>query len=681
MDTIQDITLDTINQFPVIIIEGIAGSAKTSTVVKVLQDANIEYLHTTSTNKLKRDIEARFHHNAKTVASALFRTENGSFYKSERRVEEQYIVIDEILQTDSRIYTWIDHNKSKDRHIIICTDSRQMLSPINGERMLYGLQNIENNEKAIHLSKTYRPINSRTEELYNYLYNAPSEKYDVFAKISHLFEKIQYNPDAEYNSEDVYLCHTNTIEKQLYKNWDLYNDYENVNILPKGTLANRFTGTVRKTYPILPQKDIGNLEDYYQIGNIGSVVRYQGSEVNPGHTLYFLVNKGSRVYNRELYTMVTRAKDYNDIKIVVVPEEPKTSITLDTFYGKEIRSGRFLKLNTEEKTMPKEDITKLINAANQKDREENEDANVVYNEVVNSNGEIIKSSENQDKSEIPGIIKYLKKEPNAKFEQTEDIYYAIEQLRKKHPVFDGIRTMRSYNIGVPKRREMFQYEIDLYSAYPNIWKRYKILDGSTFSLDRGGQIDLYILITEEIGIYGDIVTGEFLQYMNEHGENLEAEFLGSCDILKSDTIGDKLSELAYKDIESKAKLKKMYYGYMQKPYLESFFIKDDEDNEEEVFVKVPSRKYEIQMAYIQSQLALVMAKIRTVVVGDCHNGYAKVDALFFNGYNEHMIDELKEAISGYDYRIKKHDWKKGTEEIIYQTYKDLKHRSHQKKKQ
>lgn len=679
MDTIQDITIDTISKYPVMVIEGIAGSAKTSTVVKVLQDANIEYLHTTSTNKLKRDIETRFHHGAKTVASALFRTEDGCFYKSERNVEEQYIIIDEILQTDSRIYKWIDHNKDKGKHIIVCTDSRQMLSPFSGDKMLLELQNMENNEKAIYLSKTYRPINARTEELYNYLYNAPSEKYDMFAKLSHMFEKIQYNPESEYNSDDVYLCHTNAIEKALYKNWNLYNDYENKNILPKGTLSNRFNGIVRKTYPILPQEDTGKCEDYYQIGNIGSVIRYQGSEVNPGHTLYFLVNENSRIYNRELYTMVTRAKDYNDIKIVIVPEEPKTAITLDTFCGRKIVERSYLHIDTEEKTMPEKEMYDLLKKANQKDKEENERMGLLYSNIVNSKGEIITKTEDQDKSEIPGIIKFLKKEPTAAFEQTKAVYYGIEQLNKKGLALEGIRMMRSYNIGIPKRRNMFEYEIDLYSAYPNIWKRYKILDGSTFSLDQSGQVKLYILTMEEVGIYGDIVTEEFLQYMNDHGENLRAEFLGSCDILRSDTIGDKLSDMAYRDIESKAKLKKMYYGYMQKPYLESHRIEDENGKESRVFLRVPNREYEMQMAYIQSQLALVMAKIRTVVAGDCHNGYAIVDALFFNDFNEHMIDELKEVIPEYDYRVIKHDWKNDTEEIIYKTYKDLKHRSHKRK--
>lgn len=679
MDTISDITMDNLAKQRITVIEGIAGSAKTSTVVKVLQDAGVDYMHTTSTNKLKRDIEKRFNHPAKTVASALFRTEDGCFYRSERRIEEQYVIIDEILQTDPRIYSWIYNNK--DNHIIICTDSKQMLSPISGEKMLYGLQKVENVEKSLYLYKTYRPVNSRTEELYNYLYNVPSDSYDVFSKLKRLFGTINYNPDTAYSSDNVYLCHTNTIEKMLYKNWDLYNDYNNENILPKGTLANRFNGTIRKTHPILPQKDIGRCENYYQIGNIGSVVRYQGSEVDPGHTLYFLVNEHSRVSNRELYTMVTRAKDYHDIKIVIVPEEPKVSITLDTFCGLEVREPRFLKADISEEQIPAKEIDDILNKANLEDQEENSRLKVLYNCIVNKDGKILKASDiKQIKSEIPGIIKYLKKEPQAVFERTDAVYYGIEQLNKKGLGIEGIRTLRSYNPGIQKRRDMFKYEIDLYSAYPAIWKRYKILDGSTFSLDDNGEIKLYVLTTPESGIYGDIVTEEFLQYMNENGENLKADFLGSCDILRSDTIGDKLNDLAYKDIESKAKLKKMYYGYMQKPYLEYCTVKNENDEKEKVFLRIANREYEMQMAYIQSQLALTMAKIRKVVAGDCHNGYSVVDALFFNDYTEDMIKQLENVVPGYDYRIKKHDWRNKKEEIIYQTYKDLKHRSHTKKK-
>ena len=62
------------------VIHGVAGRGKSSVINSFMQANNIEYLWTTSTNKLKRDAESRYNCKASTVCSALFENKNGCFY-------------------------------------------------------------------------------------------------------------------------------------------------------------------------------------------------------------------------------------------------------------------------------------------------------------------------------------------------------------------------------------------------------------------------------------------------------------------------------------------------------------------------------------------------------------------------------------------------------------------------
>ena len=118
---------DFLNPNKVKIIYGVAGRGKSSVVVKYLQDHNIPFLWTTSTNKLKRDAMKRYGCDAATVASALFKTVNGVHYFEERKPDIKTIVIDEILQTSPKVLDYIRKYKGE-YNFIILTDIKQMLA-------------------------------------------------------------------------------------------------------------------------------------------------------------------------------------------------------------------------------------------------------------------------------------------------------------------------------------------------------------------------------------------------------------------------------------------------------------------------------------------------------------------------------------------------------------------------
>ena len=105
------------------IIDGIAGSAKSSGVDGFLKERGIDYFRVTSTNKLKRDALERYGGHVDTIAGGLFNTEDGLFFSDEKDIREDTVVIDEALQTSHKVFEWC-RNHVGEVNIIITTDSR-----------------------------------------------------------------------------------------------------------------------------------------------------------------------------------------------------------------------------------------------------------------------------------------------------------------------------------------------------------------------------------------------------------------------------------------------------------------------------------------------------------------------------------------------------------------------------
>ena len=89
------------------VIDGIAGAGKSSALHKFLMTHLKSYLRTTSTNKLRRDAMSRFPEcRCTTTCSGLFNNDirRGGYYDSPKEeIAEDTIVIDEILQTNTKV--------------------------------------------------------------------------------------------------------------------------------------------------------------------------------------------------------------------------------------------------------------------------------------------------------------------------------------------------------------------------------------------------------------------------------------------------------------------------------------------------------------------------------------------------------------------------------------------------
>ena len=327
------------------VIHGVAGRGKSSIVNNFLKQNNIDFLWTTSTNKLKRDAQERYNCEAATVCSALFKNENGRFYCEEKTINKHTVIIDEILQTSIKVLDWIEHNKNI-VNIIIMTDTHQMLSVDNNSSEFLRRFNELMNKPYVLVDEgfeTKRARDKETKDKIESLYKTSNDDSTEFLKdvASNRFDIIKYE-DMEFNTNDVYITHLNETEELLYRDKKLstmfFNDDE---LICKGSIASKQPKDLSK-YPILSQLQAERMKSqaYLQLANIGSITRYQGSEVTDKQKLYYIITLDSRITNREWYTVVSRCWTLDSIVIVIANRQTKEK--LKTFNNRKIKDVRTL---------------------------------------------------------------------------------------------------------------------------------------------------------------------------------------------------------------------------------------------------------------------------------------------------------------------------------------------------
>ena len=141
-------------------LDGIAGWGKTTYLSTTLESNGIPYIHMTSTNRLKRDIQNRFpNRTVTTTASGLFRTENCKFYSTESAPDCHTLVIDEVLQTHPNVIRWVQKNRGR-YNIFLSTDEKQTLSPEQSRYMEKAYANLTSSDGVIvyNPTVTHRPV-------------------------------------------------------------------------------------------------------------------------------------------------------------------------------------------------------------------------------------------------------------------------------------------------------------------------------------------------------------------------------------------------------------------------------------------------------------------------------------------------------------------------------------------
>lgn len=643
------------------VLDGIAGSAKSSFVDSKFKG---NYKRFTSTVKLMKDAKARFDCECDTIAGGLFTSEKGKFYLEERKVDYETVVIDEILQTHPRVLEWCNNNCGN-YNIIICTDSRQMLPPEVGSCFIRKFKEFCQQDcvEYISLTKSYRPRNKETEELFNKLYdNVENDKRNMFEELRNTFDTIEYK-DMPFNMNSVYLTHTNDIEEFLYRDKDIIHN-TNLEFIAKGCIAKRDESKLNyNSYPILCQNQAvkRNVSSYLQASNIGTVTRYQGSEVHDNQKCYFLIEENSHIGNREFYTALTRCWDMKSFTIVICNNIKKEKLTF--FRGFPIKRPGYIHISKDE--VP-------ANSINEKDKTI---ATEAFNEILNSKIST-EYSYSEETIYIDGEA-YSKGTPSEKPQKTK---YSALGLLKKSPEFDYSFMEEVYKIlddndidylkaphycGENHDKSQFNRQLDLFSAYPHIVKNdYLPINGKVYYEETPGKVCFYYY--EGPWFNKSIITTSLYNTLKRilSEECYKVKFLFATDAQKGSKMGDILVEGCTKSVEEKSKTKEVHWGYFEKQYLQR-----NELNGNVWYVRNEFFNHQLLMVGILSNLYSLILTV-AVYLNGIDLGRICVDAVYYNEENDNtnaLIEQMKKAYEKFPYRIKDED-----NNIVYQSYETLK---------
>ena len=175
-------------------------------------------------------------------------------------------------------------------------------------------------------TETKRARDPETKAKIEELYSKSDDSFGCFkSDVDSLrFPIINYE-DMEYNTHDVYITHLNETEDFIYRDKGFAaGSFNTDELIPKGSLASKPPKDPSK-YPILSQLQAEKQRSraYYQVANIGSCTRYQGSEVTTNQKLYYIITLDSKITNREWYTVVSRCWSLDSIVIVIIGRKKK----------------------------------------------------------------------------------------------------------------------------------------------------------------------------------------------------------------------------------------------------------------------------------------------------------------------------------------------------------------------
>lgn len=264
----------------------------------------------------------------------------------------------------------------------------------------------------------------------------------------------------------------------------------------------------------------------------------------------------------------------------------------------------------------------------------------------------------------------IKKEPVFDYSFMDDIYRILDE-HNIDQIFYARPTMKGGNC-----ERDFQFQIDLYSAYPHILNYEKLpVDGTLYEEESADRMNFYVYHGKKLKPEC-LVTDDLKNYIEENNLGV-CEFLFSTNYQTGSKIGSKLIEMVYKNKKTKAEAKMLHYGYYQKKFIQY-------DPEQDCYVRNPKYNHELLMVAVLSQLVFIMLNIADIIG---KGGRFVTDAYFFKNEPDidHINAELQSRFKNYDYRIID-TWQSGTEdkhgEILFKSYPDLKEapRSHHKKK-
>lgn len=675
------------------VFDGIAGSAKSSNIDRFFKARRIEYGRFTSTNKLKRDAARRYGGHNDTIAGGLFTTENGEFFCDQKETPYETIVIDEVLQSDARVLKAAS-NLVGIKNIIMCTDTRQMLAPVFGEAFLQKFKAFCDREDVIYtrLTRTYRARTMQTAAYYNKCYNAVDDRSCLYREDRKRFPMIKFN-DMPFTHDDVYICHTNDLEAMLYEKFHVRDDYA-AELIPKGMIARKKVVDVSK-YPILPQRDVeGRQLSYFQPENIGTPTRYQGSEVETGKKLYFLVEENSYVSNREWYTVISRLYDIRDLIIVLCCVHKVEQLT--EYNGKPVKKvkcktvfddvdlgdGETLSSLCENADgaieLPPEIFGRIVGNFDDTDDTHFDTNKFYFNgvKVTAKRDDVLKPSP-KDVS----MLSLLNKEPDFDFTFMPDFMRCYERCQRDYfgSVLNDMLTSVPINGNSGERGRLeYKYGLDLRAAYPTILNFEYLPTGGKFVSRQDGAepspdlFNWWIGIDEKASV--GIFTDETKQRSEETGSGL-FYYMGGTSKKLGSRMGRRLYEMSNKSIETNEKRKCIHYGLLARSYIYGI---DYKDNNPTAYAVSERAIHQLLMIAIRTKLDAVMYDIKKEVYADqftmMSSGLLNADCLYFDYDGDicELGERITAKIQNYSFRIFRNGKEDKAGDVLYKNYEDLK---------
>lgn len=666
---------DLLDKNKIKIISGIAGSGKSQSAVDNLRRLGVNFCLASFSNALKFAAADRFKCDTDTICGLEFI--NHPYPRSaEREVTEfDTVVNDEILLDGIECLNWMKHNVSK-VNIIALTDNRQMLQAENSKAVIKVFDKLCKQKNVIYVetTKTYRAKNDETRAMYDELYNLNSDQLFTVNQAVNLFKcdvlKIE---DISYDKCNTYICHSNRIEHEIYKRYDLSNNRLN-DLIPKNHIARNRKVDFSK-YPICDQISATDkkINAYLQVANCASVTRFQGREVDINNQLYFLVENDSLFTGRELYTVGTRAKDMKSIHIVIVEV---------TDYKDPVAIKKIKTVNAKRLDIPdsKESYSRLNNMdMNKLIKEHGEPGAYYYKDIVSSGERVIYGTMSEDSLKRFCDIVNEKGEFRISYKKTKcgavksirsickkDVTMHFDYIPKVYSIInDDVTPPRIVN---PKqcKKDDFDKLCDIYSAFPTVLKNADMPSAGFIYEERSDDLLNFYVYEGDIVTKGSVITEKLAEKLGD------SRYVFSVPKQKGCELGRYTYEQCRKSKEKKDAVNKNFlWGMLESDYYKKEIVCCDGQMQMK-YVIHREHNLELIACALWSELCCVMLDAIESIGAD--KFVVVTDGLYYNGDREPKLpewcdyrieDKKAERIIGKD-KTKKYD------HIIKKSYEDLK---------
>lgn len=663
---------DLLDKNKIKIINGIAGSGKSTKTVNELNSLNVRYCLASFSNALKFAAADRFNCDTDTICGLAFI--NNPYPRTAERAVTEYntVILDEILLDGIECLNWMRHNVGK-TNIIALTDSRQMLQAENSDTVIKSFERLCKNKSTItvNLTDTKRARTNETKQFYKTLYDLNSNQLFTLSQAQSIFNcDIISIDDITFNRSNTYICHSNLIEHELYKRFDLSDDRSN-DLIPKNHIARNREFDPNK-YPICDQITATDrkLNAYLQHANVATPTRFQGKEVDQSDSLYFLVTDQSLFTGRELYTVGTRCQDMKSIHIVLINasqyKDPKQINGVDVVEAKTLNipdAG-----DVYHRIAP-DDMDKII-------KEHGEPGTYYRRDIVTSGDNIIYSTlPAADLTKFTEVTKDEKDQCHVRFHKKptgakksihsitkKDTTMHFDFMQKVYELVNNDVTPPRINNKKTMKKDKFNFLCDIYSAFPTVLHNADMPKAGLIYEERSDDLLNFYVYEGKVVTTGSLITEELANVLGN------SRYVFSTAKQKGCELGHYTYEQCKASKEKKAKVNENFlWGLLESDYYRKETVSANGEAMVK-YVKHNKNNLELVACALWSKLCCVMLEaVNSIKAKDF---FVVTDGLYYNGEKYPSLPEW------CDYRIENEDLKRLLGNTNGEKYDHIEHQSY-----